>query len=157
MPREVTVQEWIEELASGRWVPMRGQLGDTEYNETTHSYDTVGNARCCLGVLCEMVGLDFHGADTYPDVDVFDYAPWLVDHYVDEVFDTTDRFDVIARLQEGALENEVVLSDFAGVNDQQFQRRWSDVLKIHVDTKPKDFGPVIEKIRAWYGLEEGEQ
>ncbi len=154
MPKEVTVREWVEELASGQWMPMRGQLGSVEYDPETVSYQTSGNERCCLGVLCEMTGVEFHGNDTFPPVEILSYAPWLVDHYVEETFVVESREGVLAQLEDRRLDMETVLSDFASANDGEFLRYYDQLLQQNVDRKPKDFGPVIEIIRAWYGLEE---
>lgn len=63
---EVTPEQWRDELLSGRWRRARGQL------RAPGSSDVA----CCLGVLAEMLGCDYHPTDGHLPSDA--EPPWLI-------------------------------------------------------------------------------
>ena len=153
----VTVEEWIAELESGRWVPAYGQLGEWDADELSK------DRRCCLGVLCEMTGVEVESwGEGYPPEEVLELAPWLAEPYRQrrlrdleeerpsfiERDDLSSAESVAQLFLESQIDCEFLLGYFTEANDNEFRFGHAT----HAWERPKDFGAVVTAIREWYGL-----
>jgi hypothetical protein len=155
--KDVTIEQWIEELESGRWIPAYGVLAEFNRDEHGQLNKLAGlsdNRRCCLGVLTEMVcetqaeRLSVAWADGYPPVSVLRHVPWLVQPFMNRTDTYEDPDAVIDMIDHHDYDADTVLGMYAQANDIQFPQGGNTP----ENDRPNYFTPVIEQIKAWYGI-----
>jgi hypothetical protein len=103
----VTIDEWTEALRSRKF-----------WQGDRNLYDKDTNTYCCLGVLCEISGVNFKSVKNLDVVDIFD----LKDSFgkgIDKFFagDNITRLEYLAFLNDMGLSFNVIAKEIESINN----------------------------------------